>query len=51
LKTSIMSMDAIHVHAQEEENMTKSRATFLLKQMTTYEQCKKAGVILNPPLH
>jgi hypothetical protein len=42
-------MDTIHVHLEEEENMVKSGATLPLRQMTTYEQCMKANVVLNPP--
>jgi len=34
---------------KREENMTKLGATLLLKQMTAYEQCKKANVMLTPP--
>ncbi len=29
--------------------MAKLEATFPLKQMTAYEQCKKNNVVLNPP--
>jgi hypothetical protein len=31
---------------KEEENMVKLEAMLPLKQMTTYEQCTKAGVVL-----
>jgi hypothetical protein len=36
---------------KREENMAKFRATFPFKHMTTYEQCMKAGVVLNPLVH
>jgi len=42
------SMDVIHVHVKREENMAKLGATFPLKQMITYEQCMKIGVVLTP---
>jgi hypothetical protein len=45
----MMSMDAIHVHAEKGGKRGKVGATLSLRQMTTYEQCMKVGVMLNPP--
>jgi hypothetical protein len=34
---------------KREENMAKLGPTLPLKQMTSYEQCMKDGVVLKPP--
>jgi hypothetical protein len=54
----MMSMDAIRVHAEEGKehgkiggNVPLETNVAPLRQMTAYEQCKKVGVMLNPPLH
>jgi hypothetical protein len=44
-----MSMDAIHVHVEKGGKHGKDGASLSLKQMTTYEQCMKNSVMLNPP--
>jgi hypothetical protein len=34
---------------KKEENIAKLGATFPSKQITSYEQCMKVGVVINPP--
>jgi hypothetical protein len=34
---------------KREENMARSGATLPLRQIIAYEQCKKVGVVLDPP--
>jgi hypothetical protein len=45
----MMSMDAIHVNVEKGGKHGKVGATLSLKQMTTYEQYMKVGVMFNPP--
>ncbi len=44
----MMSMDVIHVHVEKEGKHGKINGNNVHKQMTTYEQCMKVGVVLNP---